>query len=157
MTIKNSIVAGCSVAIAASLIGAPLQARETTSLPTDVSLVQLAFGEANLTGARTMPDEELGEARGGYGGVYFTLFGFGDINQVGGNLPDGVAITSQSAELVSLNLGLASLPNTGGFIQFASVVGNNNIVNNNLILNVYFLEGGVADTSTIATGGLLGL
>lgn len=119
-------------------------------------LDRLAFGNTSETGVQAMTDEELEETRGGYGGVYFTLFGYGDINQMGGTIPEGVDVTSRSADLVSLNLGLASLPNTGGFIQFASVVGNNNVVNNNLVLNVYFLDGGVADTSGVSSGAIFG-
>lgn len=157
MTYSTIFIGG--LAIAASSLSFPAPARADHSIPgadTPSQLAYLAFGEEGLTQAQTMTDEDMSIARGGYRGVYFTLFGYGDINQVGGTLPDGVEVTSQSADLVSMNLGLASLPNTGGFIQFASVVGNNNIVNNNLVLNVYFLEGGVADTSNIANGAFLG-
>lgn len=157
MTFRTCIIFGSSVTLCAAAFAFPAQASAApaqTSATAQIS--QLAFGDAAPEGTRVMDDQELGEARGGYGGVYFTLFGYGDINNVAGGLPEGVSIGSQSADLVSLNLGLASLPNTGGFIQFASVVGNNNIVNNNLILNVYFLEGGVADTSNIGNGSMFG-
>ncbi len=144
-------------AFVAGAIGSPAQANEyPPNSNVTGNLSQLVFGETNLTDGRVLSEEELGIERGGFGGVYFTLFGYGDINQVGSGLPEGVTLASQSADLVSMNLGLASLPNTGGFIQFASVVGNNNIVNNNLVLNVYFLEGGVADTSNIANGAIFG-
>ncbi|MEW4467204.1 hypothetical protein AB1K62_05155 [Parasphingorhabdus sp. JC815] len=105
---------------------------------------------------RAMSDTELGETRGGYGGILFSLSGYGDISSLSGDLPPGVNINSQSSDLVSLDVGLASLPNTGGFVQFASIVGNNNIVNNNLTLNVYILEGGIADTSGITNGSAFG-
>lgn len=150
----------CTTAAALIAIAAPgtmVRADEGMSgLSEEQGLEQLVFGESRLTDGRSIDEAELSELRGGYGGVYFELFGFGNIGQVGGTLPDGVEVTSQSADLVSLNVGLASLPNTGGFVQFASVVGNNNIVNNNLVLNVYFLEGGVADTSNITNGGIFG-
>lgn len=119
-------------------------------------LADTAFGANGMDEMRTLSEAELSTARGGFGGVYFTLLGYGDYNGAAGQLPEGATIASQSAESVSLNLGLATLPNTGGFVQFASVVGNNNIINNNLILNVYFLEGGVADTSSIANGSAFG-
>ncbi|WP_336985696.1 hypothetical protein [Altererythrobacter aquiaggeris] len=129
------------------------------------ALAQAEGGPAHLlldslggetSGVRALSDEELSTKRGGYGGVFFSLFAFGDLDTLGGQLPAGTEITSLTADQVSLSLGLAQLPNTGGFLQFASVVGNNNVVNNNLILNVYFLEGGVADTSSLTNGSALG-
>lgn len=105
---------------------------------------------------RAMSDTELGDTRGGYGSILFSLSGYGDISSLNGDLPDGINVNSQSPDLVSLDVGLASLPNTGGFVQFASIVGNNNIINNNLTLNVYILDGGVADTSGIADGSAFG-
>ncbi len=124
--------------------------------PADRRLLDLSFsGETDHI--RIMSDAELGEKRGGFGGIYFSLFGFGDLNQLSGGLPEGVELNSLSPDLVSMNLGLATLPNTGGFIQFANVVGNNNVVNNTLLLNVYILEGGVADTSSITNGSAFGL
>lgn len=156
MTTRTSIAIASGVALCVWGGFAPTQAQAAAPQTEQSAIFQMAFGEVAPEGARVMDDDELSEARGGYGGVYFTLFGYGDINNVAGGLPDGVTVDSQSADLVSLNLGLASLPNTGGFIQFASVVGNNNVVNNNLVLNVYFLEGGVADTSNISNGGMFG-
>lgn len=122
----------------------------------DASLLAMSFsgGTENI---RAMSESELDESRGGFGGIFFSLIGFGDISQLGGGLPEGVEVNSMSPDLVSMNLGLASLPNTGGFIQFANVVGNNNIVNNTLLLNVYILEGGVADTTNITNGSAFGL
>lgn len=125
------------------------------SLP-DASLFELSFS-GDSTDVRPMSEAELDENRGGYGGIYFSLYGFGDISQLSGGLPEGVELNSMSPDLVSMNLGLATLPNTGGFIQFANVVGNNNVVNNTLLLNVYILEGGVADTSGITNGSAFGL
>lgn len=157
---NSRIIASASLgaALALGALGTPAHANDgSAGSQSDAVLSQLAFGETNLTGGRALSNEELSESRGGYGGIFFSLFGYGDINQVGGTLPDGVSIDSQSADLVSMNVGLANLPNTGGFVQFASVVGNNNIVNNNLILNVYFLEGGVADTSSLTNGSMFGL
>lgn len=120
------------------------------------SLLDMSFSGATED-IRTMSESELDENRGGFGGIFFSLIGFGDISQLSGGLPEGVELTSLSPDLVSMNLGLATLPNTGGFIQFANVVGNNNIVNNTLLLNVYILEGGIADTTNITNGSAFGL
>ena len=156
MNINTRIVASVLALSTAALFAAPASAGAVDAGPETYDLARSAFGAGSMDDMRALSETELGEARGGYGGVYFTLLGYGDFSNTGGQLPDGVSITSQSADLVSLNLGLATLPNSGGFVQFASVVGNNNIVNNNLILNVYFLEGGVADTSSIANGSAFG-
>ncbi len=117
--------------------------------------LEAIFGDER-SGVEPMTDQQLADSRGGFGAISFSLTGFGNISSLTGGLPEGVAINSQSADLVSLNVGLASLPNTGGFIQFASIVGNNNVINHTLNLNVYILSGGVADTSGIANGAALG-
>ena len=122
----------------------------------DMEGIEAAFS-GNMSGIEKMSEQELGEARGGFGGILFSLTGYGDISQLSGGLPEGVSIGSMSPDLVSLNVGLGSLPNTGGFIQFASIIGNNNVINHTLNLNVYILQGGVADTSGIPSGAFLGL
>ncbi|KPP92918.1 hypothetical protein [Erythrobacter sp. HL-111] len=151
-----------SAALAASIAlvgtGGIARAEEGTGpMSAEPGLVRLVFGDHPNSAGRVIEEPELADLRGGYRGVYFELFGYGDLSRMGGTLPDGVEIASQSADLVSLSVGLATLPNTGGFAQFASVVGDNNVVNNNLVLNVYFLDGGVADTSNIRNGGIFGL
>ena len=156
MALTSSSATAFAITLCTAFAFAPTLARAGPVQPGGTDLSQLAFGEAAAEGMRTMNDEELGEARGGYGGFYFELFGFGDIGNLGGEIPDGMSIGTQTADQVSLSVGLAGLPNSGGFIQFANVVGNNNVVNNNLILNVYFLEGGVADTSGMTSGAMLG-
>jgi hypothetical protein len=117
--------------------------------------LEAALG-GDMNGIVAMSDAQLAKSRGGFGGISFSLIGYGDISSLNGGLPDGVSISSQSADLVSLQVGLATLPNTGGFIQFASIVGNNNVINHTLNLNVYIIEGGVADTSGFASGQALG-
>ncbi|MEE4205262.1 MAG: hypothetical protein V2I39_03160 [Erythrobacter sp.] len=150
LKISAALAAVLSLAVPDGAAGA----QEAVGAP---GLERLVFGEAGMADqGRVIEEAELADLRGGYGGVYFELFGYGNFANAGGTLPEGVDIMSQSADLVSLNVGLASLPNTGGFVQFASVVGNNNIVNNNLVLNVYFLDGGVADTSNIRNGAIFG-
>lgn len=148
--ITNRYIARLLIPIGLAAIAIPAHAQ-----PAGNSLASAVFADS-MSGMRTLTDQELESSRGGYGGVFFSLLGYVEGSQIGGQLPDGVSIGSQSPDQITLNLGLASLPNTGGFIQFASVVGNNNIVNNNLVLNVYFLDGGVADTSSIANGSALG-
>jgi hypothetical protein len=117
--------------------------------------LQALFGD-DKSGIVNMTDQELSQARGGFGAISFSLTGYGNISTLAGGLPEGVEISSQSADLVSLNVGLGTLPNTGGFIQFASIVGNNNVINHTLNLNVYILSGGVADTSGVASGQAFG-
>ncbi len=117
--------------------------------------IEAVFGNER-SGVERMTDQQLANARGGFGGISFSLTGYGNISSLTGGLPEGVQISSQSADLVSLNVGLNSLPNTGGFIQFASIVGNNNVINHTLNLNVYILSGGVADTSGITNGTAFG-
>ena len=137
-----------------ALCGLLLVATSDADANIDALAAQSFFGTTD--DLRAMSDTELGVTRGGYGSILFSLSGYGDISSLNGDLPAGINVNSQSPDLVSLNVGLASLPNTGGFVQFASIVGNNKIVNNNLTLNVYILDGGVADTSGIADGSAFG-
>lgn len=121
----------------------------------DADLLAAAFG-GNTQGFEELTDEEMKDTRGGLRNFAFGLFISGDITNLGGTPPDGVDIVTQTPDLVSLNVGLASLANTGGLIQFAAIEGNNNIVNNNMVLNIYILDDGVADTSSLINGSLFG-
>jgi hypothetical protein len=147
----RKMIGGIAIALAAFMVFLPAA---SASIPSQEPL-QAIFG-AGSAGVEPMSDQELSQERGGFGGISFSLTGYGNISTLAGGLPEGVEISSQSADLVSLNVGLATLPNTGGFIQFASIVGNNNVINHTLNLNVYILSGGVADTSGIANGSALG-
>lgn len=97
--------------------------------------------------------------RGGAAGIAFSLFVSGDISQLGladSSLPSNVSVINQTAANVSLSIGLASLPGASGFLQFAEVNGNNNIVNNTMTLNVVIVEGGTADPASVLSGLSLG-
>ncbi len=148
---KSKLIRG--VILAAFMVTAGVSAA-SANVPQQQPL-EAIFGN-DSAGVEQMTDLELSKARGGFGAISFSLTGYGNISSLAGGLPEGVEISSQSADLVSLNVGLASLPNTGGFIQFASIVGNNNVINHTLNLNVYILSGGVADTSGVASGQAFG-
>lgn len=121
----------------------------------NTDFLAVAFS-GETTDYKVLTDKELSEARGGLRSFSFGLFINGDITNFGSDVPEGVDIISQSPDLVSLSVGLAGLTDTGGLIQFASIVGDNNIINNNIFLNIYIMDDGVADTSNLFSGSIGG-
>lgn len=140
--------------------------RQLTGTAAALALAALAAGAAGAetpletafdddAGFTAVADAELGDLRGGFAGIAFSLYvggSWADLGAGGATLPDGVAVENVSPSNVTLSVGLASLPGASGFLQFAEIHGDNNIVNNTMTLNVVIVEGGVADPNAVLAG-----
>jgi hypothetical protein len=116
-------------------------------------LLSQAFGGS--AAFEPVADEALADMRGGYRGIAFNLLVNGSLNNLGNvetDIPEGVDVQNIDPSNVTLSIGLATLPNANGFLQFAEVNGNNNIVNNTMTLNVVIVEGGTADPASVLAG-----
>jgi hypothetical protein len=84
-----------------------------------------------------MSDSDLARQRGGFDGVAFGIFLSGTLNQpTTSALPAGVTVTTTSPSQVQIVGGVGNLAGANGIFQFTSIVGNMNVVNNNVIINV---------------------
>jgi hypothetical protein len=84
-----------------------------------------------------MSDSDLAHQRGGFDGVAFGIFLSGTLNQPTTSvLPAGMTVTSLSPSQVQIVGGVGNLAGANGIFQFTSIVGDMNIVNNNIIVNV---------------------
>jgi hypothetical protein len=107
--------------------------------------ITLAYADADLasafdTGAQfeSVNDSEMAEARGGYRGVSFGVYFSGSVSSSGntGELPAGMSITQDGDNHVQLQASLGDLGGASGLFQFTNVVGDMNIVNNSIVINV---------------------
>jgi hypothetical protein len=98
-----------------------------------------------------MTERAMNTARGGFGGVAFSLVFEGSLAQ-GGNtgLPPGVELT-QTDNRVQLTGALGSFAGANGLFQLTSITGDNNIINNNLTLNVAIVNGTAPDALAAIT------
>jgi len=141
---RHQMLWGAAIMAAALATTAPASASD---------LLAQAFGGSDAF--EPVADEQLADMRGGYRGIAFNLMVNGSLNNLGvvdSDIPDGVTVEDISPSDVTLSIGLASLPNANGFLQFAEVNGNNNIVNNTMTLNVVIVEGGAADPAALLSG-----
>jgi hypothetical protein len=84
-----------------------------------------------------MSDSDLAHQRGGFDGVAFGIFLSGTLNQPTTSvLPAGMTVTSLSPSQVQIVGGVGNLAGANGIFQFTSIVGDMNVVNNNIIVNV---------------------
>jgi hypothetical protein len=119
------IVAACGLAGTAG----PAQAAASRAVAAD------AFADgANFT---PMSDSELAAQRGGFDGVAFGIFLSGTLNQPTSSvLPAGMTVTALSPSQVQIVGGVGNLAGANGIFQFTNIVGDMNVVNNNIIINV---------------------
>jgi hypothetical protein len=91
-------------------------------------------------GARfeTVNDGEMANARGGYRGVSFGVYFTGSVSSGGntGELPAGMSVTQDGDNRVQLQAALGDLGGASGLFQFTNVVGDMNVVNNSIVINI---------------------
>jgi hypothetical protein len=80
----------------------------------------------------------MAAARGGYRGVSFGVYFNGSVSSMGGTgeLPAGMSVTQDGDNRVQLQAALGDLGGANGLFQFTSVVGDMNIVNNSIVINI---------------------
>lgn len=98
-------------------------------------------------GNEALSDKEMGELRGGFGGIAFSILFGGSIANSGGanTLPDGVGVSFSDDNHVQLSGALGSFAGANGIFQLANIEGNNNIINNTLTINIAIINGTAPD------------
>jgi hypothetical protein len=104
-----------------------------------------AYADADLSAAfetgsafEAVGDSEMAEARGGYRGVSFGVYFSGSVSSAGntGELPPGMSVTQDGDNRVQLQAALGDLGGANGLFQFTNVVGDMNVVNNSIVINI---------------------
>lgn len=110
------------------------------TLPADLAHADTGMSAAFDTGAsfETLGDNEMAEARGGYRGLSFGVYFNGSVSSSGntGELPAGMSVTQSGNNQVQLQAALGDLGGASGLFQFTNVVGDMNVVNNSIVINV---------------------
>lgn len=112
----------------------------TVILPANSAHADTGMSAAFDNGAsfETLGDSEMAEARGGYRGVSFGVYFNGSVSSSGntGELPAGMSVTQSGDNQVQLQAALGDLGGASGLFQFTNVVGDMNVVNNSIVINV---------------------
>lgn len=112
----------------------------TAALPLNFALANshLAAAFEGSPAFEAMADSDMAEARGGYRGVSFGVYFNGSVSSSGptGDLPDGMSVTQIGDNGVQLQAALGDLGGASGLFQFTNVVGDMNVVNNSIVINV---------------------
>lgn len=98
----------------------------------------------NAAWAKPLSDSEMGDLRGGFDGLAFSVFFTGSIDSLGntsttsgtgttGAPPPDVTVSDGTVRISSL---VGNFQGANGIFQIAQVPGNFNIVNNNLFVQV---------------------
>lgn len=140
---------------AGMLLGQPIAASADIREP-DRSVV---FG-SEAVWARPMEDHELADMRGGFGGLLFSVFFNGSIeNTATGSgltettIPEGMtlSVSENTAQIVG---GLGNFGNANGVFQFTSVEGSMNVVNNTMTINVAIMDDPANQLGNFLSSGL---
>jgi hypothetical protein len=120
--------------------------------------ITLAHADADMSAAfdggsqfEAVGDAEMAQARGGYRGVSFGVYFNGTISNPGntGELPPGVSVTQDGDNHVQLQAALGDLGGANGLFQFTNVVGDMNIVNNSIVINVMVVPDLPSDVAAV--------
>jgi hypothetical protein len=97
-----------------------------------------------------MDKQDMSEQRGGYDGIAFGIFLNGTLSQpVTTTVPDGLTVSTLSPSQVQIVGGIGNLAGASGIFQFTNVVGDMNVINNNIIINVTIQPGSPTNTVTL--------
>lgn len=89
------------------------------------------------SGFTEMDKQDMSEQRGGYDGIAFGIYLSGTLNQpVTSSVPAGLTVSNISPSQVQIVGGVGNLGGANGIFQFTNVVGDMNVINNNIIINV---------------------
>jgi hypothetical protein len=99
----------------------------------------------------TMSDADMSGARGGYRGVSFGVYFNGSVSSSGntGELPPGMSVMQDGDNRVQLQAALGDLGGANGLFQFTNVVGDMNVVNNSIVINIMVLPDLPSDVSAV--------
>jgi hypothetical protein len=105
-----------------------------------------AFEDGDSSSFKEMSTDDMSKQRGGFDGIAFGIFLNGNITSTPSNsLPPGVIATVTGPDQLQIIGGVGTFGNATGIFQFVNVVGNSNVINNNVIINVTVLPAGTAD------------
>jgi hypothetical protein len=134
----------CRLAVAIVL----LTAGAAPAAAAAISPAALADAFSNQTGFAPMDRADLGEQRGGYDGIAFGIFLSGTLSQPATSaLPAGITVSTLANNQIQIVGGVGNLAGASGIFQFTNVVGDMNVINNNIIINVTVQPG--APTNTV--------
>lgn len=123
-------------------------AQASPSASPDAALAD-AFGDDS--GFKPMTKAEMSDARGGLDGIAFGIFLSGTLNAPQSTpLPPGVTVTPLGSGQVQIIGGIGNLAGANGIFQITNVIGDMNVINNNIIINVT-----IQPQSPTTTTGLL--
>ncbi|MFI4934568.1 MAG: hypothetical protein ACHP7N_08115 [Caulobacterales bacterium] len=125
---------------------APADATTPPAAPSDSDALASAF--SGDSGFQAMDNKEMAGERGGMDGIEFGIFLTGTLNTpVGTPLPPG--ITTPSPGQIQILGGLGNLAGANGIFQITNVIGDMNVINNNIIINVTIQNSAPGNTTTI--------
>ena len=129
-------VGGASLAQAAGDAVMPglSEASATADASTVADPMAAAFSDSSAF--TPMSNKEMGEQRGGFDGIAFGIFLSGTLQPNTQTLPPGLTVTSTTPNQIQVVGGIGNLAGASGIFQFTNIVGNLNVVNNNIIINV---------------------
>ena len=108
-----------------------------------------AFAGGDTASFKQMSSDDMATQRGGFDGVAFGIFINGDITSTPTQtLPPGVTATITGPDQLQIIGGVGTFGNASGIFQFVNVVGNSNVINNNVIINVTVLPSSVGTDPT---------
>jgi hypothetical protein len=121
--------------VLASALFASVAIFPATMARADSSLASAFEAGANF---EAMDDNDMSKARGGYRGVSFGVYFNGSVSSAGntGELPAGMSVTQDGDNRVQLQATLGDFGGANGLFQFTNVVGDMNVVNNSIVINV---------------------
>ena len=101
--------------------------------------------EEGLVIARAVDEEELGEMRGGYMGISFSVLLEGYWDNLGNHIlntdmPDDPGPLPVLPGQVQIQAGIGGLYGARGIFQIVQVPGSNNVVNTNMIVNISVIQ-----------------
>jgi hypothetical protein len=97
----------------------------------------LASAFASDADFEPMTTTEMAGQRGGFDGIAFGIFLSGTLSQpVTTTLPAGLTVSTLSPSQVQIVGGIGNLAGANGIFQITNIVGDMNVVNNNIIINV---------------------
>jgi hypothetical protein len=117
-----------------------------------------AFASADMSSAfengsqfEAMTEADMSKARGGYRGVSFGVYFNGSVSSSGntGELPPGMSVMQDGDNRVQLQAALGDLGGANGLFQFTNVVGDMNVVNNSIVINIMVLPDLPSDVSAV--------
>jgi hypothetical protein len=89
---------------------------------------------------KEMSTDDMSSQRGGFDGIAFGIFLNGTVTTLATNqLPAGVTAEQTGPSQIQIVGAVGSLGNATGIFQFVNVVGNSNVINNNVIINIAVL------------------